>query len=150
MGRGAMLAVAGLSFLLFLFGAGVLMALFDLLEFWALTLDAVINLAGMTPICGLTVLPLEVGAISESHRSRTMRVGQRTMKLESGYWVAGGVAIRISSVLLFFSQYYFRKSKRIVLGRIALCSHVWRTRRHRAPSCTRLVCPACECASDGR
>lgn len=34
------LIVAGLSFSLFLFGAGVLMALFDLLGFWALTLTA--------------------------------------------------------------------------------------------------------------
>ena len=99
------LVIAGLSFALFLFGAGVLMALFDLLGFWALTLTAVINLAGMLPICGLTALALEVGATSESHRSRKMRVGQRTLKLASVYWAAGGVVLLISPVLLFFSQF---------------------------------------------
>lgn len=99
------LIIAGLAFGLFLFGAGVMMALFDLLGFWALMLTAAVNLAGMLPICGLTALALEVGATSESHRSRKMRIGQRTLKLASVYWAAGGVALLISPVLLFFSQF---------------------------------------------
>ena len=97
--------MAGLSFALFLFGASVMMALFDLLGFWALLLTAAINLAGMLPICGLTALALEVGATSESHRTRKMRVGQRTLKLASVYWAAGGVSLLIAPVLLFFSQF---------------------------------------------
>lgn len=99
------LALAGLSFALFLFGASVMMALFDLLGFWALMLTAVINLAGMLPICGLTALALEVGATQESHRSRKMRVGQRTLKLASVYWAAGGVSLLIAPVLLFVGQF---------------------------------------------
>lgn len=99
------MAVAGLSFALFLFGAAVLMALFNLLGFWVLILTAAINLAGMLPICGLTALALEVGATPESHRTRKMRVVQRTLKLASVYWAAGGVALLISPVLLFFSQF---------------------------------------------
>ena len=99
------LVMAGLSFALFLFGASVMMALFDLLGFWALLLTAAINLAGMLPICGLTALALEVGATSESHRTRKMRVGQRTLKLASVYWAAGGVSLLIAPVLLFFSQF---------------------------------------------
>ena len=99
------LAVAGLSFALFLFGAAVLMALFNLLGFWVLILTAAINLAGMLPICGLTALALEVGATPESHRTRKMRVGQRTLKLASVYWAAGGVSLLIAPVLLFVAQF---------------------------------------------
>jgi hypothetical protein len=99
------LAVAGLSFALFLFGAGVMMALFDLLGFWAPTLAAGINLTAMLPICALTALALEGGAMAESYRSRKMRVGQRTLKVASLYWAAGGVALLISLVLLFVAQF---------------------------------------------
>ena len=97
--------IAGLSFALFLFGAGVMMALFDLLGFWALTLTAAINLTAMLPICALTALAFEVGATAESYRSRKTRVGQRTLKLASVYWGAGGVALLISPVLLFVAQF---------------------------------------------
>lgn len=97
------LLVAALSFALFLVGASVLMAMFDLLGFWALLLTAVINLTGMLPICALTVLALEIGATAESHRSRRVRVAQRTLKLASVYWAAGGVSLLIAPVLIFFS-----------------------------------------------
>lgn len=99
------LVIAGLSFALFLFGAGVMMAMFDLLGFWALMLTAAINLPGMLSICALTALALEVGATSESHRSRKTRVGQRTLRLASVYWAASGVSFLIAPVLIFFSQF---------------------------------------------
>lgn len=97
--------IAGLSFALFLFGASVMMAMFDLLGFWALALTAAINLPGMLSICALTVVALEVGATSESHRSRKTRVGQRTLRLASVYWVASGVSFLIAPVLIFVSQF---------------------------------------------
>lgn len=93
------LAVVGRSLALFLSGAGVMIALFDLLGFWTLLLTAAIDPAGMLPICGLTTLALGVGATSDSQRSRNMRVGQRNLRLASVYWAASGVAPLISPVL---------------------------------------------------
>ena len=81
------------------------MAMFDLFGFWALVLTAAINLVGMLPICALTVLALEVGATSESYRSRKVRVGQRTLKLASVYWAAGGASLLIAPVLILFSAF---------------------------------------------
>jgi len=96
--------VAGLAFALFLVGASVMMALFDLFGVWALALTAAINLAGMLSICGLTALALEVGATPESHRTRKTRVGQRTLKLAAVYWAAGGVSFLAVPAMLFVSQ----------------------------------------------